>query len=379
MLQPVAKLYKDSYAGLSREIWLLSLVMLINRSGTMVLAFMTLYCRHLGFSTAEAGWVVSVYGLGSIAGAYLGGKLSDRIGFYPIQFSALFLGGICFILLGQMESYSNILIMTFLLSMVNESFRPANATAIAQYSTAQNRTQAFSLVRLAINLGWGVGSAIGGILASLDYHWLFLTDGITSMFASFLLLFLLPRPKRIGHEEPGLNVQAEPTQKAHHDKIFMRFLGLQVLFALCFFQLFTTVPMYLKEGLHLTEYNIGVLMALNGLMIALMEMILVFRLEGRYSYLRLMAFGTGMMAASYFLLNLTLIPSFILALLFIIIITIAEMIAMPFMNTYYISRSTAQNRGEYAGLYTMAWSLAQVIGSGSGAWLALLLGFKGLW
>ena len=60
-------------------------------------------------------------------------------------------------------------------------------------------------------------------------------------------------------------------------------------------------------------------------------------------------------------------------------ITFAEMIAMPFMNSYYISRSSDSNRGQYAGLYTMAWSVAQVIGSSTGAIAADKLGYTLLW
>ena len=166
MLSATANLYRNAYTGLTRRMWLLAIVMLINRCGTMVLPYMTLYCRHIGYSTKQAGYVVGVYGLGSMTGAFLGGKISDRFGFYYTQFFALFCGGMLFILLGQMNSFDSICICTFFLSMVNESFRPANATAIAHYSSSQNRTQSFSLVRLAINLGWGIGGALGGFLAS---------------------------------------------------------------------------------------------------------------------------------------------------------------------------------------------------------------------
>ena len=134
----------------------------------MVLAFMTLYCKHLGYTTQQGGLVVAIYGVGAIVGAFFGGKLTDSIGFYKIQFLALFLGGIFFMLLGQMPTYISICICTFLLSMCNESFRPANAAAIAYYSSPQTMTQSFSLIRLAINLGWEIGVALGGFVASIN-------------------------------------------------------------------------------------------------------------------------------------------------------------------------------------------------------------------
>ena len=380
MLNATVNLYKNAYTGLTRRMWLLAVVMLINRSGTMVLAFMTLYMNHIGYSTKLAGFVVAVYGVGSLAGAFIGGKISDRFGFYYTQFFSLLCGGILFITLGQMKTYASICVCTFFLSLVNESFRPANATAIAHYSTPQNRTQAFSIVRLAINLGWGIGGALGGFLASFNYHLLFWVDGITNIGAALLLLCLLPKVSLSQQQ----NLSKTDTEKikakpAYADKTFLYFIGLQVLFAICFFQLFTTIPLYFKEGLHINEFWIGILLAMNGLIIAIFEMILVFKLEGRWPYLRLMAYGTLIMAVSFFVLNMHFMHSFSIAVLSMILITVAEMIAMPFMNSYYISRSTEGNRGQYAGYYTMAWSAAQVIGSTSGTQIAYAAGFNNLW
>lgn len=380
MLNATVNLYRNAYSGLTRRIWLLALVMLINRSGTMVLAFMTLYITHIGFSYKLAGLVVGIYGVGSLVGAFIGGKISDRFGFYYTQFFALCCGGILFIVLGQMRHYVSICTCTFFLAMVNESFRPANATAIAHYSTPQTRTQAFSLVRLAINMGWGVGGALGGFLAIKNYHLLFLVDGCTNIIAAFLMLVLLPRVS-LAQQHNGIKTGSDKQKAnpAYADKTFLYFIGLQVLFAICFFQLFTTIPLYFNKGLHVNEFWIGVLMAMNGVIIALFEMLIVFKLEGRRPYLKLMAYGTTIMAVSFMILNVNFVPGFLVAVLAMLLMTIAEMTSMPFMNSYYISRSTEGNRGQYAGYYTMAWSAAQVIGSTSGTQIAYAIGFNNLW
>ena len=380
MIAPAIQLYKNAYNGLSRRIWLLSIVMLINRSGTMVLAFMTLYCKHLGFTTKQGGLVVAIYGIGSVAGAFLGGKITDKFGFYYTQFTALFLGGTMFIVLGQMRSYESICICTFFLSMVNESFRPANAAAIAHYSTVKNRTQSFSLVRLAINIGWGIGVALGGFLASINYHLLFWTDGFTNIAAAISLLIILPKVSLAQQTSTVKQHESKPISiSAYRDKEFLKFLLLTVLFASCFFQMFTTVPVYFKEGLKLNEFWIGVVMSVNGILIALIEMVLVFKLEGRKPYLTFMCYGSVIMGIAYLLLNLPIASGFIVALFSILVVTIAEMIGMPFMNSYYIGKSSDLNRGQYAGLYTMSWSLAQVIGSSCGALVAATFGFFNLW
>src|ERR1700761_9309047 len=193
MFARALSLYQNAYSGLSRNTWLLSIVLLVNRSGTMVIPFMTIYLTRpaMGYSIGQAGAVVGIFGLGAVAGGWLGGRLTDRIGFHRVQLFTLAGGGLLFMLLGQLKSYPLICCCTFVLSLVNEAFRPANSTAIAAYSKEENRTRSYSLNRLAINLGWAMGGAIGGILASINYHLLFWVDGITNLVAMLLLNYFL--------------------------------------------------------------------------------------------------------------------------------------------------------------------------------------------
>jgi predicted MFS family arabinose efflux permease len=380
MITKTLNLYKNAFSGLTNRMWLLSIIMLINRCGTMVLAFMTLYCTHIGFTLKQGGIVVAIYGIGSLVGALVGGKISDKFGFYYTQFSALFFGGVMFIVLGFMKSYEAICIVTFFLAMINESFRPANASAIAHYSSPETRTQSFSLVRLSINLGFTFGSAIGGFLASKNYHLLFWVDGCTNIVASFFLLYLLPKVTKAQQHKP--EVTKEVSQKINSpytDKKFLYFLFFQILFAACFFQLFTTIPIFFNKNLSISEFNIGVIMAASGLLIFAVEMILIFSLEGKRPYLVFIIRGTILMALSYLILNIPHVNGLLIATVAIIVITIGEMLSMPFMNSYYIARSSQSTRGQYAGMYTMAWSAAQVIGSMGGAAFADEFGFNNLW
>ncbi len=148
---------------------------------------------------------------------------------------------------------------------------------------------------------------------------------------------------------------------------------------MCFFQLFTTIPLFFKKQLLLDEFHIGAVMAVNGVGIVLFEMVLVFKLEGKRAYLQLIHYGTILMGCAFLLLNLPLQNGLIVALSAILMLTLAEMVAMPFMNSYYIERSSEQSRGRYAAMYTMAWSLAQVVGSTLGAALVGVFGFRNLW
>lgn len=379
MLKATALTYKNAYSGLSHSTWLLSLIMLINRSGTMVVPFMTLYLTSpkMGYSVGQAGIVFGLFGLGAFCGAYIGGKLTDKIGYYPVQLITLTGGGILFILLGQMKTYPLICLFTFLVSFVGEAFRPANSTAIAFYSKEENRTRSYALNRLAINLGWALGSAIGGVLAKINYELLFWVDGITNILAAVvMILFLKPVSRRV--TETSQQTTHAPALSAFRDKTFIIFILVTTLFASCFFQVFTNIPVYFKRHLHLSEPFIGLLMAINGIIIALIEMILVYKLEGKRRSMVYITAGVALTGLSFWLLNIPLHGAFI-GFSMIILVTFGEILSMPFMNSYWISRTQHTNRGQYAALYTMAWSAAQTLGPMGGAQLAEHAGFTTLW
>jgi predicted MFS family arabinose efflux permease len=378
MISRTLSLYKSAYSGLSPSTWWLSFVMLVNRSGTMVLPFMTIYLTSpsMGYSIGKAGFVMALFGLGAVTGAYLGGKLTDRIGFYPVQLITLFGGGVLFMVLGQMKTFPLICLFTFLLSLVNEAFRPANSTAIVAYSKDDTRTRSYALNRLAINLGWALGSAIGGLLASVSYELLFWVDGATNITAAILLAYFLHPSKQV---RPVKKITvADPSHSPYRDKIYLWFIALTILFAGCFFQLFTNLNAYYKIELHFNEQFIGLIGALNGVMIAIIEMVLIFKLEGRRSNIYYISRGTILIGVAYVMLNIFHI-NHVMALLMMVVMTLGEILVLPFMNTFWTSRSADHNRGQYAGLYTIAWSIAQTAGPFLGAQLAEYAGFNVLW
>lgn len=351
------------------------MAMLINRSGSMVLLFMSVYLtkeRH--FSIAEAGIVLSLFGIGSLAGAFLGGKLVDRIGYYPILIWSLLLSGIMILLLGQMRSLPLIGLFTFLVTATGDMFRPANSASIAFYSTEEGYTQSIALNRLAMNLGFTVGPMLGGLLASYSYTLLFWADGITCMLAALFIRLAIPC-KEIDHAEPRHSGGESPSP--YRDGPYLIFLLLCMLYALCFFQMLTALPLYYKNVYHFSEKPIGWLMAMNGLGVALIEMFLIHSLRKRPGAFRFMALGSALLV-----LGFAVLPPFHggwVLILSMLIITFSEMFAMPFMGTFSMKRAAAQTMGEYMALYSMSWSVALILAPLLGSQLITHWGYDGLW
>jgi predicted MFS family arabinose efflux permease len=108
------------------------------------------------------------------------------------------------------------------------------------------------------------------------------------------------------------------------------------------------------------------------------EMVLVYKLEGKRNKTVYITAGVALVGLSFMMLNLPGAGN-LLALIMIVGVTFGEIFAMPFMNTYWISRTQMSNRGQYAALYTMAWSAAQCLGPLLGAQVADRYNFTMLW
>ena len=381
MLSRTINLYRNSFSGLSRDVWMLSLITLINRSGTMVIPFLTVYLTtRLDFTLAQAGLVMSAFGVGSVLGTYAGGWLTDRVGFYPTMFWSLFLSGSLFIVLMWAQTFVEFCAVVFMISLVGDAFRPALMASLTAYGKHENHTRSLSLIRLAINLGIAIGPAVGGMIAAwFGYTWLFIIDGCTCMLAALYMRQVL-QPK----EEPEEYVTEADQNKtvkgksAYKDVLYMIFILFMLFEMICFMQLFTTLPVFYKEVYFLDESQIGWLLAFNGLLIVIFEMPIIYLMEHRFNKLDMIAFGAGLIALSYLVFNW--MPGWCGILLFsMLLITFGEIINFPFTNSFALSRSTQGRRGQYMGLYSMAFSVSLIIGPYLGTQIAQQYGFDVMW
>ncbi|WP_299162250.1 MFS transporter [uncultured Tenacibaculum sp.] len=368
--------YLNTFKGLSSEVWWLSLITLINRAGTMVIPFLSLYLtKSLDFTLKDVGWIMTCFGLGSVIGSWLGGKLTDKIGFYKVMKTSLFLTGLLFIALQYITTFTGFCVGIFLVMLVADTFRPAMFVALSAYSKPENKTRSVTLIRLAINLGFSAGPAVGGIIiTSLGYNGLFWVDGVTCILATFLLINVLnPKKSKVVDE-----VKVENPVSVFSDKAFWVFFVAMFIFGFVFLQYFSTIPLYYKDAHHLSELEIGLIMGMNGFLIFILEMPLIKWLEeSKYSKERLMFVGLLLTGISFLVLNLTgWVGVLIVGML---LMTIGEMIAFPFSNAFVMERAKKGNQGEYMAYYSIAFSAAHIFGHNSGMQMVDALGFDNTW
>lgn len=341
----------------------------------MVLLFTSLYMvKELNFTIAQAGIVMSFYGIGSVLGSYAGGWLTDRKNYYDIMVVSLIMSGLILLAMLVVKTPFLLASVIFLYAFVSDAFRPANSSAIATYSTPENRARSVGLVRLAINLGFSVGPAMGGFIALyLGYKWLFVIDSLTSFAAAAMLIAYLPRQKneKDRHNNPVLN---DRSTSAYRDIKYLVFILLVTLFGISFFQLFASVPQYFSRACHYSEDTIGLLLGLNGMLVVIAEMPLVAALEKKKNNLSFIIAGTifiplafGILVAGQGVL--------IWAIIYTVLLTIAEMLAFPFMFNYVLSRPPKERQGQYSALYSISFGLANIAAPSLGLGIAQEFGF----
>ncbi len=373
-MRTIVATYREAFSGLPRLVWILAGGALVNRAGTMVLPFLSLYLtRDFGLSVEKAGIVLAVFGLGAMVGAVVGGRLSDRFGAIRIQLLSLALSGAGFILLGQLRTFPTMLAGVFVVSVVAEAFRPALMAAVALASPTDGRPRAFALVRLAVNLGMALGPAVAGVLASISYQWLFVVDGVTC-WAAGVVLFAAISPEALRPEMSEEN--EEPVLSPWKDGPFLVLLALVFFMAMAFLQVWITYPIYLREVYGLDERGVGFLMAFNALLIVFFEMVLLHLVED-YDHLKVAGIGALLLC-----LGLGLLPlgaGIVFAMVVTCVWTFGEMLNLPMINAVVAARAGRRSAGRYMGAYTLSFATAFVVSPLIGSVVYQRLGPSALW
>ena len=359
---------------------MLAFIMLINRSGAMVIPFLSVFMTQaLGFSLKDTGLVLSCFGVGAVCGSWLGGWLSDKSGHYRIQLFTLIIAVPVFCLLPELKTPLLLSGGVFLLSLITETFRPANSVAIASYTSPEHITKAFALNRMAINLGFSIGPALGGFLAVFSFNWLFYGNAITSAIAAlaFYWFFHKLQEEKMFNTKPALKSAAPDKTSPWKDGYFILFTILCTAYGICFFQLLSTIPVFYRQIHQMSEWEIGLILAFSGLVVFLLEMPLVHAADKKLNALTTIILGTLLCGLSFLML---LLPGKYLVLyVSIFVLCVSEILAMPFMGTVAINRSSSENRGAYMGMNALAFSVAHIFSPYLGTTIAEVYGFDVLW
>ena len=151
----------------------------------------------------------------------------------------------------------------------------------------------------------------------------------------------------------------------YKDKAFWLLLFISFVTFMVFLQIFSTLPLYHNEKFGLSEFQTGMLLSINGLLVFLLEMPIVSIIERRKTNkIKSIAIGSLFITLGYYIL---LLDSWVGVLIIsIILLTFGEIFSFPFVNAVALNRAPKGQEGQYMGFYTMSFSLAHIVSSKTG-------------
>ncbi|PYC87928.1 MFS transporter [Streptomyces tateyamensis] len=373
----------ESVGGLPAAFWWLWTSTLVNKLGGFVVTFMALYLTaERGYSGTYAGLVAALFGLGSAVASLVGGVLADRIGRRPTLLVAQTLTALCTAALGFTQGQLMIAVVAFLTGLSANASRPATSAIIADVVPAADRVRAMSLNYWAINIGFGVSSAVGGLIALSGYLPLFLGDAATTLLCALVVFVKVPesRPELPGGDRvrEGAPAAADPQISlgtVFRDRRFIALVSMTFLFAMIMQQGNTTLAMVMgSAGL---KSQFGWVIGLNGLLIVVLQIPVVWAIRGRDRAKLLMAgallAGWGAALAAF------AGHSVLFFALSVVVWTVGEIIQVPTNMGLVAELSPTHARGRYQGVSSLAWSAASCVGPAAGGLLLDHAGPAAVW
>ncbi len=368
-----------SLKGLPADMWVLALASLINRAGTMVLPFLVLYLtRQLGFSAANAGLALGVYGVGSIIISPIAGKLCDTYGPLPIMRASLIATGILLFVFPLVLSFPGVLAITLAWAVASECFRPATLTLVAETVSAEKRKPAYALLRLAINLGMSIGPAAAGFIAEKSFLWIFLINGGMTIAAGIVLItvpFTSSRRPSTTVADAG-SLAGSATRSVLADRHMLFFLVALFLTGVVFLQHEGPMSLFLVQDLGLSPAFYGGLFTINTVMIVFMEVPLN-ATTAAWAHHRGLALGAFLIAIGSGAFAFARGPGLII--IGVVIWTFGEMMLFPQAAAYVADVAPAARRGQYMGAYSLAFNISFAVGPWAGTATYARYGAKVLW
>ncbi|MEU9075936.1 MFS transporter [Kitasatospora sp. NPDC048538] len=372
----IRRVVQETVGGLPRQFWWLWVSTLVNRLGAFVVTFLALYLTsERGYSPFYAGLVASLFGLGAASSAIVAGVLTDRIGRRPTLVAAQLGAALFTAVLGFADGRVAIAVVAFLVGFCNNATRPATSAIIADIVPVEDRVRAYSLNFWAINLGFGLSSAVAGVIATHGYLALFLLDALSTVLCAVVIFVRIPETKP---DAPAAK-SAEPAVgivTVFRDRRFMAVVGLTLVLALVLQQGSTTLAVEMgRWGITSTQY--GLVIGLNGLLIVLLQIPLTRWVEGR-SRTAMLAAAALFIGWGFGLTALAGSSAWFYALT-VAVWTIGEILYTPTLMGLIAELSPTHARGRYQGVYSLSWSLASFLGPAAGGLLLERAGGGVLW
>lgn len=342
--------------------WVLAVGNFVNRFGGFVVPLLALHLIHLSFSAERISLVLGAYGIGRLGSSLLGGVWTDRHGHRFVIAVSMVSSAAGMLVLGFLTNYHAILAMVLCQGFASELFRPASSALIAELAPPEHRLTAFALNRLAVNAGFALGPAVGGILANISFHWIFVGNAVADLIYGVLAWRGLPERVQPVVTNATATESEGTWATVLADRRLLLFLGAIFPTTFIYMQASSSFALY-TAALGFTPRDFGLLLGVNGILIVTCELTLT-GCTRRFSPLNVLMLGYALLGVGYACTGLA--HHFGTLALTVVIWTCGEMISAPTQSAVLANMAPAHLRGRYMAAATLMWSLASIIGPSLG-------------
>jgi MFS family permease len=346
---------REQLRALPRAAYILFAGTFINRFGSFVVPMLAIYLTRHGYSASKSGLAIGAYGAGLLVASAAGGHFADRFGRRNTIALSMFSSAAAMLALSQAKSFAAIVVLTAIAGATTELYRPASHALIGDLVPPEHRLIAFSMYRLAINLGFAAGPTVAGLLANRSFLIVFVSDAATSVLYGTIALVALPHGLLSNFK---LERTGEALRTALRDRRVVTFVIAAMFAAMVDFQMGSTFALHvLKEGFSAAAY--GALISINGVLIVVFELFITTRVQ-RLQARPVIAIGYLLNGVGFALTGIA--HTFPALAATVVIWTFAEMLYSPMSGTYITQIAPEQYRGRYAGLFVTMWSAGMLFG-----------------
>jgi len=357
--------FLDPYRGFDRAVYAVFGARFVNVLGSgIVYPYFTIhFYANLGFPFSLVGVALLANNVLLATGTVAGGVLADRYGRKPVMVASMGASAV------TLSAYAFVTTPTALIATAAAAgftaglYAPASQAILADLTASADREQAFGLLKVASNVGFGGGFVVGGVLYGVARTSIFILDGATSLVVAILLAVVLPRV----HEGGDASVRETLLGwgRAVSRPRLVALAGLNLLFAVAYAQMQSTVPAFAEETLGLTSAQIGTLYVVNPVTVVLFQLPTVAAVEGWRRTRGLLA-STVFWAASFLAVlaayYVSVLVGVVLIGVFLFLRTMGENLHSPLVTSLASDMADVGTRGSQLSLLEVAKRLGFGIG-----------------
>lgn len=356
-------------ASYPRQFWIMVAGMLIvSVGGSMWWPFVTILLRErLGLPLTQVTLLFTLNSAAGLLATAFVGPAVDRFGRRTAMILGLAINGVALAAMGLADSVLAWALALTLSGMFGPMYRVAADAMVADLIPADERANAYSVMRMSNNLGIAVGPALGGFVTAISASYAFFAAGAANIIYALIIVFLI---RETLHLSAAAASSAAPNARGFgpvfRDRRFMAFSVLMILATIPSPILWMLMPAYAKEHFGVLEQQAGLIMSTNAAMVVLLQ-VAVTRWSAKRPHLRMLALGALIYALGVG--SVALGAGFWAFWASMVVLTFGELLIAPTGTAYAANAAPPDMRGRYMGLYGLSWNIAFGIGPVFGGWL----------